>query len=370
MTLLFLLLIPIVIGVVAFVATSNKDTRPKTRFVNERFAGWNKIRRITWKELLLLEVPILILVSAGYYLALQGQMRDTEIWNGHIDGKAKVSVSCCHSYDCNCTESCSGSGTSRSCTKTCQTCYEHSNDVEWEAWTSNKETVFRDSCNPPYTFEPSRFTAIKVGEPTAVEHSYKNYIKGNPDTLFKHVASTGYTIPQYPKTYDLYRVRSLVTVGVQMPDQEDVNNKLRAINDSLGSPKQVNIVLVVTANTDIAYSEALRSAWLGGKKNDVIVLIQGYPKLEHVTVISWTKNEDFKVKLRDGIQAFDVWDTDKIMNVVKSEIFSGFKRRPMADFEYLASTIEPPMWAIMLIVFLSMLCTGLGCFFMWKNDVV
>src|SRR5882672_1110645 len=130
---------------------------------------------------------VILIVLVPYGIALHGRTSDTEIWNGVVARKDYVQASCCHPYCCQTCESCStDSKGNRTCSSyCCMTCYEHRHDDEWNATSSNNESIYHNGCNPPYQGAPPRWTEIKVGEPTAVEHPYTNYIKGNPDTLVR-----------------------------------------------------------------------------------------------------------------------------------------------------------------------------------------
>lgn len=353
MVLLLLLLVPILLGLGGLVFSHG---------------------RVTWKEFLCHEVIMVVLVGVAYYIALHGQMADTEIWNGTVAKKWKDDwQSCCHSYRCNC-RSCNCNSKGQNCSECCDTCYEHSHDVGWYARSSNGEMVFSDGCNAPYSSAPSRWERIVVGEPTAVEHSYKNYIKGNPDSILRRQGQAqkyASLIPAYPPVYDLYRADRFLTVGVTMPDRAALNRRLAAINARLGAPRQVNITVIVVATTDSMYLEGLREAWLGGKKNDFIAVVGVAPGTKDIAwagALSWTRNEELKISVRDRLAALPTLDGGQILDIVEAEVGSKFVRRPMADFEYLESTVEPPNWAKWLIGLLgAAIAVALQVYF-WNAD--
>lgn len=336
-------------------------------------------RRISLREFLAHEAAVILLISSGYFIALCCQTADTEIWNGIVAKKWQGTQGCCHSYSCNCHQSCSGSGKNRSCHTVCSTCYEHSHDISWNAVSSNGETVFSDGCNSPGSSPPARWDAIVVGEPTAIEHYFKNYIKGNPDAVLERrglAEKFAARLPAYPRVYDHYRADRFLTVGFHLPDADRLNRRLSEINARLGAPKQVNITVVAARATDPAYLEGLREAWLGGKKNDLIAVVglvetPEAPDVQQIAwagVVSWTKNEAIKVDIRDRLVALTTFDADRVLDIVEAEVAAKFERRPMADFEYLASTIEPPTWSLWLIFGLGvLLAVGLQ-FWFWKDD--
>jgi hypothetical protein len=128
------------------------------------------------------------------------------------------------------------------------------------------------------------------------------------------------------------------------------------MNADLGKKKQVNIILVITNADDSAYIHALEEAWLGGKKNDFVVVIgtPHHPKIKWVRVMSWTRVEELKIAVRDRLQELGTLDKrDEILAVIREEVAAKFVRRPMADFEYLNAEIRPPTWALILIAALG-----------------
>src|SRR4051812_22989724 len=84
-------------------------------------------------QLFLAFLPIIPVAGAILAFSIFGQTMDEEVWNGHVTSKEQVRVSCSHSYSCNCRQSCTSSGKGgQSCTTVCDTCYEHSNDYDWD----------------------------------------------------------------------------------------------------------------------------------------------------------------------------------------------------------------------------------------------
>jgi len=322
---------------------------------------------ITWREFICQEAVVIVLILSAYFAGRQYQMSSTEIWSGRIAQKGKDSVHCCHSYECNCTTDSKGN-------RSCQTCYEHFSDVEWFAKTTNNETVYSNSCNPPYSSAPSRWEQIVVGEPTAVEHSYDNYLKAVDSTVLirKGVAQKfPGALPGYPDVYDHYRVRRVLTVGANVPDVVGLNKKLDEMNADLGRAKQVNMMLIVTNQPDQFYVEGLREHWKGGEKNDLVVVIGApdFPKIAWADVMSWTDAEEVKLGIRNKILELGTFDGNAVLDIVKVEVSTKFVRKQMKDFEYLKASIEPPSWILWLTFFLSVAASiGMGIYF-YRNDL-
>jgi len=356
MYLLFLLVVPLAIGIAGLVIGKG---------------------RLTWKELLVMEGALIVLISGTYGIAYGvarwGAISDTEIWNGRITDKDHGTEGCCHSYPCN-PYPC-GCDTNGNCSTCWQTCYVHNHDEYWNATASTGDTVYSNGCNAPGSDPPARWTKIRIGEPASVEHSYDNYILANPDTILRRAGAAERVktpIPAYPETYDHYRVKPFLAQGVHLPPQlvRDLNDRLNEINAKLGARHQVNIVVVLAADPDPMYAEALSESWVGGKKNDVVVVIgaPNYPALSWVQVVSWTKAEEMKIAIRDGIMGQKTFDGAAAMAIIEREVKSRFVRREMREFEYLLDSIEPPTWVLILIFILGIAAAvGLARYFI-NND--
>lgn len=304
------------------------------------------------------------LFSIGWQLVGFGMTSDTELLNGQVTGKEQVRVSCSHSYSCNCKKvtSCSGSGANRSCstTESCDTCYEHSNDYDWMLRTS-VGSIEVDRVDRQGVHTPPRYSAAKAGDPVAVTHRFTNYVLAAQHSLFnaQREAHAGqqWAVPAYPlAVYDLHYVDRAIPVGASVPDLREWNREIALALRELGPSKQVNIVVVLTAVTDRRYAEHLRASWLGGKKNDVVVVlgVPEYPKVQWAEVLSWTTREDMKVNLRDELQALPELRPAETVALVASHIAKEFERRRMRDFEYLADEIEPSTLAVLGLIALSL----------------
>lgn len=319
--------------------------------------------QITFKELgasLLATIFIgSIVVAAGYYR----DTADFEIISGTVLAKEKDRVSCEHSYSCNCYTTCSGSGKTRSCSTRCQTCYEHWFDYDWVVHT-NIGRINIDRVNRQGTEMPPRWDAVVIGEPFSRYGFYTNWVKGAPESLFHATNVLGFEklIPQYPRVYDYYRIDRAITTGkIKVPDLKRWSQDISIMSRELGPKKQANLIVIFVDTHDRRYVEAFKSHWLGGKKNDVVLLIGApeYPKIAWTEVVSWTDQQLFKIQLRDAVMDLGTVDRVKVLSAAKSTIMSSYVRKPASDFKYLEDTIEPPLW-VMVTAFILSLITSIG----------
>lgn len=309
-----------------------------------------------------------VLMGSILLISSCSQLRDIEIHNGEITGKERKRVSCSHSYRCNCYTSCSGSGKNRSCHQVCQTCYEHSYDVSWYVYTNIKETFTINRVNRQGTKEPPRWTKVQKGEPYSSTHSYDNYIKANPDSLFNKqglVEKFQKFLPEYPSDiYDYHRLDRLVTVGVKA-DKKAWNIAISEANKVLGPKKHANMI-VVMVNQPEDYFAALQQHWIGGKKNDVITVISTDGiKVNWVEVMAWTNDYMVQTVIKDLIMKQETLNPQETVDNIQKSIQNHYKRKPMKEFEYLKDNIKvsTTTWIISMIVGL-LASIGLGYYFL------
>lgn len=317
---------------------------------------------LTWNEIgINVGVGVLVVV-VGFFGGRYLEAADQEIINGEVFRKETHQVSCEHSYPCNCREVCSGSGSSRSCTMTCDICYEHPWDLDHTLYTTvGSIDIAREDRRGLVI--PERFKRAKIGDPVARTHSHLNYIKASPESLFNKATGAvaleryGKDIPAYPLAiYDYHYLNRVLPVGVTVQDEQEWNALLARMLRKLGPAKEVNALIVMTKH-DSMYAEALNAAWLGGKKNDVVLVLgtPEYPKIEWVHVLSWTDNELFKVELRDAVLGLGVVSAPSVIGVLEQHITNSFVRKSMKDFEYLKEAIEPPTWLLVALFLFSTL---------------
>lgn len=343
--------------------------------------AWPFVAKLIWKhEITLPELGLNILigalvVTAGWAMGRYLETYDVEILNGQVTGKYSKRVSCEHSYSCNCTQVCSGSGDKRTCSQVCQRCFHHDYDVDWVLNTT-LGSIKISRVNSRGTTEPPRYTRAQAGDPVAQTNSFTNYVKAAPDSLFNTLAQKqalqqfAQKLPSYPDDiYDYHYVNRVLTDEVPLPDASGWNMELARLLRDLGPSKQVNVVIVFTKEADPRYADALNASWLGGKKNDVVVVLgtPAYPDIGWARVLSWTDREVFKVQLRDALQDLKTVDRASVLSTIDQHIRSGFTRRSMEDFSYLENEIEPPGWAIGLLVFLSVLASVGASVYLSKN---
>jgi len=302
-----------------------------------------------------------VVYIGGAYMSLQ----DTEIWNGHVTHKHSEKVRCEHSYQCNCVSVSCG----KDCTtRVCQTCYRHSYDVDWNVKTTAGDfTVDREDSQG--LKQPKDWTNILVGEPVALPKSFTNYIKAAPDSLFNFKIEHEYELPDYPEVHDYIRINRVIdTISNSGLDVTMMNQMLSKELAILGPAKESNVVVVLT-DKDEEYARALESHWLGGKKNDTVVVIGlNGQDVSWTKVFGFTKNSVSNISIQNNIKELKEFDSRKIVQIISKGIDEHFIRRSMEEFEYLKDHHEPPLWVILLGLFFSIIGTSLATYLLSNNS--
>ncbi len=324
---------------------------------------WYLLRKYqgSWMAAGIYVVVSMLVIAGSFYGSRSAATSDTEIWNGMITAKDRVHGSYVESYDCNCRTVYSGSGKDRTSSTKCDTCYRDHFTVKWNC-NSTVGAFTIDSADwtnrGVYALpNPARWTSIQIGDPAARSHGYTNYVQAVPESLFRPSspelkAKFASLIAPYPiNVYDFYNIDRFVTPGFSVPDAAQWNRDISNMLRTLGPTKQVNAIVVIAKTDDPNYEYALRDAWEGANKNDVVLLIgsKTWPTIDFVRVISWTKNETFKIELRDNVLEVGTVDRVKIMTLLQAQITKNFERRRMREFEYLEGQIDPPNWLLYLV---------------------
>jgi hypothetical protein len=300
---------------------------------------------------------VALVMTIGLGIAYWSRTDDIEILDGQVTGKARVQVSCSHSYSCNCYYTTDSKGNT---TEHCSTCYEHPYDVDWEVYSSVNREIDIDRIDRQGVNMPPRWGAVYVGEPFAAMHHYTNYIKANPESVLLgqkgDLKKFGKLIPEYPRVYDYYKVKHILNMGVPGVDESTWNWLLSEADKTLGPAKQLNVLVVLVPTDDPTYVYAFKDAWLGGKKNDAIILIgstDGH-QIAWADVVSWTTNKGYIINLRDAIIRIGTLDKrDEIVHTIVEESRTDFARMHMKNYKWLTRNFQPSGTALIVLFILG-----------------
>jgi len=214
-----------------------------------------------------------------------------------------------------------------------------------------------------------RWGAAYTGEPFSSEHRFTNYILANPSSVLLgqkgDMKKFRSMIPVYPEVYDYYKTTHFINAGVLSAHDQEWNYLLSMANRGLGPSKQVNLIVVAVPTDDPAYMYAFRDAWVGGKKNDAIILIgsKDSHEIDWVGVVSWTPNKEYNIYVRDRILNEKYLDhRDAIVSIIADETANRFQRMHMKSMEWLVRSFQPSGTAMLWILLFGVLASAGACF--------
>jgi hypothetical protein len=314
--------------------------------------------------------------------------RDVETLNGFVTTKeinrftcpVNTGNPCENGYDCHChtvTYACGtdDKGNTTYCSREeCDKCYEY-------AWEQNFYVASSLQGDRAYKIArideqgsqtPPRWSAVRHGDPVSITNSYTNYILAASDSLFSEdgAAEEKYKskIPAYPQSiFDYYRVNRLVTGGNVKLDAAAWNEQISRILVQVGPRKQANVVVVVAEGVGMDYANAVRRAWRGFKKNDIVVFagVDAAGNMVWTRTLSWSKDSMVNIKIESDILArFQGKPLEPVAftQIVKANSLAFFSRRSMEDFAYLKDEASLSSTQMVWIWILSIVL-GIGSVF-------
>lgn len=340
-------------------------------------------REISKRETL---AQLAIGVAFGFIVSAMfsyGQLHDTEIVTGQVTDKERDNDSYQESYSCNCRTVTTGTGKNRTSTTRCDTCWRTVYTVDWylesTIGTISLDSESSYSSSVWSTANPRIYTAAKIGEACSKVRSYTNYIKAAPDSLFnsKEFRNKEFEdiIPGYPRMHSVYKMTHAISGDQSVPAKElklwteEIREHLKA-SDINADP---NVLFVFTSSTDRNFRYALERKWLGGKKNDLVVVIgtSSYPKVDWAEVITLggtSGNELTAVKIRRVIEGKEI-DPAKTTSQVFNVIDKHFDMKPIADFQYLEDEQQISFWQGFFIVLISIVVSIIVSIIFSKNTL-
>lgn len=284
-------------------------------------------------------IPFAFVHIAGY---------DTQVFNGYVTEKERVYNPRQESYSCNPHTVTDSKGNSSTVYDTC-----YRTIPEWDyvvRSTVGNTKISRIDIDGKRT--PERFKEVVIGEPFAQESMFLNYLKLSDTTLFKEMVDKDNKyvdkIPDYPAVYDYYRMDRVISYNNVGIDNKKLNNMLNDYLKNNGSVYQVNIIPVfVSDDTSVDFFYALQANWIGGKKNDIITVVQlnKDKSVGWVKVMSRADTEVFNTSLEMDLQNIKDFSEEKYITVLNENLKSRYKR---VDFEKKYSFLESdfnPTWA-------------------------
>lgn len=305
---------------------------------------------ITVKEIIIGVVVQIIVVGSIFYVGMHVNGKSTQVLNGEVTSKSRETVSCSHSYQCNCVTTYSGSGKHRTSSRSCSTCYQHSNDYAWMIHSNLNEDYEISKVDSQGVKTPNAWSSVTIGQPFSVKESYYNFIKGSPLSIFNESDfENDIELPYYNQVIG-FTAKRVVNFNSKFDvPKEELNAALNEKLKKLGVKRKVNLAVIFHSGSD-PFVRAFKAKNYGGEINDVTVLlnvdIEG--KIEKVDVFSYSKNDLVNIMIRDNLLNLNKIDRIQgiggLVNAITDPIDEYYDGRSMKEFEYLEDTKTMNIW--------------------------
>jgi hypothetical protein len=338
-----------------------------------------------WEYLLVLGVPAIVIITSKV-LSVTTQTMTPEIWNTYLTKATYyepwnewIHKTCCstcrdakgNTYDCNCYD-CS---------------YVEYHPARWEAkdnlgkHTGITPKFYAELCalwgnrtfeelNRNYhsqdgdAYNTVMDTNFSHTIPRTTTHIYENRVKCSKSVFnFAPVDSEdvkAFGLYDYPKNVEFGYNPIL---GYYDPK---ASTKLQQYNGTLGSWKQVHMMILVFKNQPVKAAIMQESYWKGGNKNEFILCIGIRDTvIDWAKVISWTEVDELKIRVEKDVMGMPL-DMVQIVDYMAGQVRAKFQRKHFKDFSYI--DVEPTMTAIWITLIITILITVGVSIFALKND--
>lgn len=214
-----------------------------------------------------------------------------------------------------------------------------------------------------YSGDKNAYVAYKRNDyiyPVTALKSWSNRVKAAP-TLFSFAkVPIDVAVYKWPENPDWQESQRLIGRAVS-----DFNLlEFDRMNARLGSSKRVNVIMVGFLDNDSGCADWQRAAWIGGKKNDLVLCYGGVEKGKRswARVFGWSDSEICKRNLESLLLSTN--KGNGLLKLVEQEIVSGYTIKDWSTFDYI--TVEPPGWSYW--VFAIVLTASQVGFYYWAHN--
>lgn len=346
-----------------------------------------------WEYLLVFGIP-LIGIIAGKVISVSNQVRDSEYWNSYFihayyyeDWNEYIHQTCTRRYPCGTDDE----GHTTYCTETYDCSYVQYHPEYWEATDNIGQNfgiarsrfdqlcalwgnrAFKDMRRDYHSNDGDAYYTLFDGKfdhviPVCEIHSYTNRVQAVSASVFNFQEVDTAAIRQhglfvYPKE-NRYGFNPIL--GHKAPGATD---SLRRYNALYGSIKKLHTMILVFKNKNREAGLLQESLWKGGNKNEFILCVgvDDSARISWTKVISWTENEQLKVRVARKVRELGKLDMGRVVALLGDELPANYVHNNFRGFDYL--TVEPTTTAIIVTLIITILTTVGVSVIVVKNDV-
>ncbi len=313
---------------------------------------WAKDKRVVWWEWLIASAVGYITAGLFQIAAFAGMTSDIETWSGRIDSAVHYPTYVEQYEQVHFRTVDDGDGKSH--TETYYTTEYRTHPEHWTAYTTIPDSHEIDrgffeevtkNFGDDIATEDGHYSGFFSGDPhqyvvrcktdyiypVTTTRTWTNRIKAAP-TLFSFIKVDPKLVYSWPENRDWRQSNRLIGTGLGVTSLE-----FDRMNARLGSTKHVNVILIGAGAKDSSWAELQRAAWVGGKKNDLVLVVGN----NWAKVFGWSESEICKRNLETILLEHPI--DDKILPMLEAEIRANYKIKDWSKFDYI--TIEAPAWS-------------------------
>lgn len=219
---------------------------------------------------------------------------------------------------------------------------------------------------------PPRFDSVDLGESFSTEMKYIDFFEMSKKIDFSNVSDNIYMnkIPDYPQIINYYKFNGMIIVGSIKKNFLNLNKELSKEMIKWYPKYDLNIIVfLLSDNYDASYFEALESKWNGGKRNDVVIVVQMDTKsdVNWAKVMARSQSDDFKNSIAFELENIKDINTEKLINVIDKNLKEKYTKIKVSEndneFSFLLNPLITPadqvLYAIMSLVGLLLMTIAL-----------
>lgn len=202
-------------------------------------------------------------------------------------------------------------------------------------------------------------------EPVTKLSTFKNKIKATPNLFQFAQLSTNINVYSWPENPNWNSSDRLIGTSVLLIDRL----KFDQLNAELGPRKKVNVIMVGFDESQGAeYGEYQKSAYIGGKKNDLIITFGGGSKHKPANwcvVFGWTESELVKKNIETILLTNPI--NDDILSLLGTEVIKNYEIKDWSKFDYIK--ISPPSSVYFIFIIIMIISQIIGYIICHKNEI-
>jgi hypothetical protein len=344
---------------------------------------WGKNKKVIWWEWIVGSVIALLMACGFHWIALEAQCRDHETFSGRMiyathhpywqsrelvheyrtDGDGnRVYVGSHYEYedhdeywDCN-----ADFGTYIG---------EQKFRISVEFFTEISSNFCHSKLDIETPFKPDFYSGdqnIYIARnhtdfwyPMTTSIAFRNRVKASPSLYTYAPVPKDAKVFPYPQNNDPFKSERLLGTAFQTITLKDFD----ILCGKLGPIKKVNIIMIGFGDMDSEISHLQEAAWVGGKKNDLVICYGGSDPLKPAWAycFGWTESTLVKANLQTIILQNPI--DNSIIPKLYTEIGKNYKIKDWDKFSYLQ--VDPPPWSYWVYVLAMILVQG--CFWCWAS---